>query len=61
MTLFIAAGIRLLIIYIAIRLVWSMLSGRKNKIPPGKNKASFRSSRFDSSKHNVSDGDFEEL
>jgi hypothetical protein len=61
MSVFLALGFRLLILYIAVRLAWSLFSGRKNTIPPVKNKGGADAGRFDEHGKNVAEGDYEEL
>jgi hypothetical protein len=56
-----AAGIRLLILYIAARFIWSLFSSAKNTIPPGKNKGAPPVQRFDAGKENISDGEFKDV
>jgi hypothetical protein len=61
MGVLITVGVRLLLLYLVIRLVWSLFSGKKNTIPHGQSKGAHQEKRFDTHGKDVVDGDYEEL
>jgi hypothetical protein len=61
MSAFFAIFVRLLIIYLIARFVWTLFAGRKNKIPPEEKKTEARMSRFDAQGKNIEEADFKDL
>ena len=61
MTAFLALLFRLVLLYLVVKLLWSVFAGRKNTFAQDKRKAKPAPPRFDTKGKNVDDGDYEEV